>query len=229
MRIGRCAIHWVILIIFGVLLLDQGTKFYIKLNYPISSYFSPAILDWGFFKVLFVENPGMAMGTKVSDIIPIGDEETAKLILTFFRMIVITGIGLYLFFRVIQKQSRVLKWSIALIFAGALGNLIDSIFYGVFFTHSYGQVAQFLPEQGYAPFFLGHVVDMIQFPLFSWVWPEWVPLIGGKEYTFFQYVFNIADTAITTGVMMVVFFSRRISRANESQKPTSKEEIIEQS
>ncbi|MCY4160629.1 MAG: lipoprotein signal peptidase [Flavobacteriaceae bacterium] len=207
-------IHWVVLVILGVLLLDQSLKFYIKLNYPISSFHSPSVIDWGFFRVLFVENPGMALGTRVSDIIPIGDEDTAKLILTFFRIIVITGIGLWLFFRVLQKQSRLLKWSVALIFAGALGNLTDSIFYGVIFSHSYGQIAEFLPQQGYAPLFLGHVVDFIQFPLVTWVWPQWLPLVGGESYTFFQYVFNIADTAITTGVLMILVFGKRITRVN---------------
>lgn len=220
MGLRNIKFHWVVLVIFGTLLLDQILKFYIKLNYPISSYHSPSIIDWGFFRVLFVENPGMALGTRVGDVIPIGDEATAKLILTFFRILVITGIGLWLFFRVIQKQSRLLKWSVALIFAGALGNLIDSIFYGVIFSHSYGQIAEFLPQQGYAPLFLGHVVDMIQFPMITWVWPHWVPFVGGEPYTFFQYVFNIADTAITTGVLIILVFGKRISRVNNPLSAT---------
>ena len=208
------SINWTILVILGILLLDQASKFYIKLNFPISSYYDPAIVDWGFFKLMFVENAGMAMGTRVSDVIPIADEYTAKLILTLFRIVVITVIGIWLFRNVINKQSKLLKWAVSLIFAGALGNLIDSIFYGVLFSHSYGQVAQFLPEQGYAPLFFGHVVDMIQFPLASWVWPEWVPFIGGRPYTFFQYIFNIADASITTGVGIILFFNKRISITN---------------
>ena len=111
----------------------------------------------------------------------------------------------------IRKQSGVLLcWALSLIFAGALGNIIDSIFYGVLFSDSNGQIAQFFPEKGYAPLFYGHVVDMLQFPLVEWTWPSWLPYIGGKDYLFFQYIFNIADTAISTGVGILIFFNKKI-------------------
>ena len=96
-------------------------------------------------------------------------------------------------------------------FAGALGNIIDSVFYGVIFSHSYGQVATLFPDGGgYAPIFQGHVVDMLQFPLVSWNWPDWMPWVGGENYTFFQYVFNIADTAISIGVGIIIVFNKKI-------------------
>ena len=97
-----------------------------------------------------------------------------------------------------------------LLFAGAIGNLIDSLFYGVVFSHSYGQIATLFPEEGYAPFFYGHVVDMLQFPLVSWTWPNWVPVIGGEPYTFFEYVFNVADASISIGVVILLFFNKKV-------------------
>ena len=189
---------------------DQGTKFYIKLNYPLSNFGTPAIIDWGFFKLLFVENKGMAMGAKLNDFLPFISDNTAKLILTLFRLIAIIGLGYWLWNSIKKETHPLLSWALALIFAGALGNIIDSIFYGILFSDSNGQIAQFLPEQGYAPLFYGHVVDMLQFPLIEWTWPSWLPYIGGKDYLFFQYIFNIADTAISTGVGILIFFNKKI-------------------
>jgi len=194
-----------------LLLMDQAFKFFIKLNYPLSLYGNGAIIDWGFFKLLFVENKGMAMGTKLNDILPFFSDKMAKLVLTIFRMIAIVGIGYWLWDNVRKQSSNLFRWALCLIFAGALGNLIDSIFYGVIFSHSYGQVATLFPEGGgYAPLFQGHVVDMLQFPLVSWNWPDWMPWVGGEPYTFFQYVFNIADSAISIGVGILIVFNKRI-------------------
>ena len=199
------------IIIISLLFIDQGSKIFIKLNYPLTHYGSDAIIDWGFFKLLFVENKGMAMGAKLNDIIPFLTERTAKLFLTIFRLIAIFGIGYWLLETLKKDISNLFKWALCLIFAGAIGNIIDSLFYGVLFSHSYGQVAGFLSEGGgYAPFLEGHVVDMLQFPLVSWNWPEWVPLVGGEHYTFFQYVFNVADTAISTGVGILIVFNKKI-------------------
>jgi signal peptidase II len=201
---------WPLIVIISILVLDQSFKFFIKLNYPLSAFIQPAIIDLGFFKLLFVENKGMAMGAKLNDFIPFLSDKNAKLFLTLFRLIAIVGIGYWLW-KSINKKSLLLSWALCLIFAGALGNIIDSVFYGVIFSHSYGQVASFMPENGgYASFFLGHVVDMLQFPLFSWEWPKWLPWIGGDSYTFFQYVFNIADTSISSGVGILIFFNKRI-------------------
>ena len=104
-----------------------------------------------------------------------------------------------------------LIWALALIFAGALGNIIDSVFYGVLFSSSYNSIATFLPETGgYAPLFYGHVVDMLQFPLIEWTWPSWLPIIGGNTFLFFQYIFNIADTAISAGVGIMIVFNKKV-------------------
>lgn len=199
-----------ILIIFFVLFLDQASKIYIKLHYPLSMYGEPAIVDWGFFKLLMIENKGMAWGTKISDILPFISEEIGKLILTLFRLAAITFLGRWLWKVLRSESSQLLRLALSLILAGAIGNIIDSVFYGVWFSNSYGQIAEFMPEEGYAPLFYGHVVDMLQFPIASWIWPEWLPFIGGKSYTFFEYVFNVADFSISCGVGIILFFNKRI-------------------
>ncbi len=196
--------------------MDQGSKFYIKLNYPLSGYGIPAILDWGFFKLLFVENKGMAMGAKLNDFIPFISEATSKLILTLFRIIAIFGLGYWLHDSIKKQSGILLNWALALIFAGALGNIIDSVFYGVIFTDSYEKIAEIFPEKGYASLFYGHVVDMLQFPLVEWTWPSWIPFIGGENYLFFQYIFNVADTAISTGVGILIFFNKKIFSKSDS-------------
>ena len=200
-----------IVIILCLLLMDQTSKFFIKLNYPLSLYGNSAIVDWGFFKLLFVENKGMAMGTKLNDILPFLSDKAAKLVLTVFRLLAIVGIGYWLWDNIRKQTSNLFRWALCLIFAGALGNIIDSVFYGVIFSHSYGEVATLFPDEGgYAPIFQGHVVDMLQFPLVSWNWPQWMPWVGGESYTFFQYVFNVADSAISIGVGILIFFNKKI-------------------
>ena len=196
--------------------MDQGSKFYIKLNYPLSGYGVPAILDWGFFKLLFVENKGMAMGAKLNDFIPFISEATSKLVLTLFRIVAIFGLGYWLLDSIKKQSGILLNWALALIFAGALGNIIDSVFYGVIFTDSYGKIAEIFPEKGYASLFYGHVVDMLQFPLVEWTWPSWIPFVGGENYLFFQYIFNVADTAISTGVGILIFFNKKIFSKSDS-------------
>ncbi|MFL2597245.1 MAG: lipoprotein signal peptidase [Flavobacteriaceae bacterium] len=209
-------LSWAFGIILIILLLDQGSKFYIKLNYPLSGYGVPAILDWGFFKLLFVENKGMAMGAKLNDFIPFISEATSKLILTLFRIVAIFGLGYWLLDSIKKQSGILLNWALALIFAGALGNIIDSVFYGVIFTDSYGKIAEIFPEKGYASLFYGHVVDMLQFPLVEWTWPSWIPFVGGENYLFFQYIFNVADTAISTGVGILIFFNKKIFSKSDS-------------
>ncbi len=199
-----------LLLIILILFIDQASKIYIKLHYSLSVYGGPAIVDWGFFKLLFIENKGMAWGTKISDIVPFISEEAGKLILTIFRLVAISFLGRWLWKVLTMQSSQLLRWALCLILAGAIGNIIDSIFYGVWFSHSYGQIAEFMPEEGYASLFYGHVVDMIQFPLATWVWPQWLPFVGGQTYTFFEYVFNIADFAISCGVGILLFFNKRI-------------------
>ena len=200
-------------LIFVLILLffDQFLKFYIKLNFPLSLYNQPAIIDLGFFKLLFIENEGMAMGAKLNNIFPFLSDYSAKLSLTIFRLIAVVGIGYWLISALKNNKSNLFKITLCLIFAGALGNIIDSVFYGQWFSSSYGQVATFLPESGYAPLFFGNVVDMLQFPIATWIWPQWFPFIGGESFTFFEYVFNFADAYISTGVLILIFFNKRFS------------------
>jgi signal peptidase II len=210
-KVSNINLPTAIAIVLVLLLMDQASKFFIKLNYPLSLYGNSAIVDWGFFKLLFVENKGMAMGTKLNDIFPFFSDKTAKLVLTIFRLLAILGIGYWLWDNIRKQTSNLFRWALCLIFAGALGNIIDSVFYGLIFSHSYGQVATLFPEGGgYASIFQGHVVDMLQFPLVSWNWPDWMPWVGGQHYTFFQYVFNIADTAISIGVGILIVFNKKI-------------------
>ena len=199
--------------IFVLILLffDQFLKFYIKLNFPLTLYGQPAIIDLGFFKLLFIENEGMAMGARLNNILPFLSDYSAKLSLTMFRLIAVVGIGYWLISALKNNKSNLFKITLCLIFAGALGNIIDSVFYGQWFSSSYGQVATFLTETGYAPIFFGNVVDMLQFPIVTWIWPQWLPLIGGQSFTFFEYVFNFADAYISTGVLILIFFNKRFS------------------
>ena len=199
--------------IFVLILLffDQFLKFYIKLNFPLTLFGQPAIIDLGFFKLLFIENEGMAMGARLNNIFPFLSDYSAKLSLTMFRLIAVLGIGYWLISALKNNKSNLFKITLCLIFAGALGNIIDSVFYGQWFSSSYGQVATFLPETGYAPIFFGNVVDMLQFPIATWIWPPWLPFIGGESFTFFEYVFNFADAYISTGILILIFFNKRFS------------------
>ena len=195
-----------------LVLFDQFIKFYIKLNFPLTLYNQPAIIDLGFFKLLFIENEGMAMGAKLNNILPFLDDYSAKLSLTIFRLIAVVGIGYWLISTFLNNnKSNLLKFTLCLIFAGALGNIIDSVFYGQWFSSSYGQVATLFPETGYAPLFFGSVVDMLQFPIATWIWPQWLPFVGGESFTFFEYVFNFADAYISTGVLILIFFNKKLS------------------
>ncbi|ALJ05824.1 lipoprotein signal peptidase [Pseudalgibacter alginicilyticus] len=193
-----------IILIIIVLLIDQISKIYIKTNFQLQD--SVEVFKW--FKIYFIENDGMAWGTKISDFATFISDRTAKVALTVFRVFAIFGIGYWLVNAVKNKNSKILVLSIALIFAGALGNIIDSVFYGVLFSDSYGQVASFLPETGgYDHLLHGKVVDMLYFPLWKGFLPEWLPLWGGEHFIFFNPVFNVADMAISTGFIMLVLFN----------------------
>ena len=201
-----------IIVIIIILLIDQISKIYIKTHFVLHE--SIDVFDW--FKIYFIENDGMAWGTKISDFVLFISDRTGKVALTLFRVVAIFGIGYWLYDATKKKSSRVLILAIALIFSGALGNIIDSVFYGVLFDDSISQVATFLPETGgYDSLLHGRVVDMLYFPLFEVDMPEWVPFYGGRRFNFFEPVFNIADVAISTGfIMLIVFNKKAFSKKN---------------
>jgi len=205
------------IIIILILLVDQISKIYIKTHFVLNE--DVTVFSW--FKIAFVENDGMAWGTKLSDFFTFISDKSAKLILTLFRIVAVTGIGFWLVDVTKKKKSKTLIFAISIIFAGALGNILDSVFYGVLFSDSHMQVAEFLPEGGgYAEFFHGKVVDMLHFPIWSGVLPEWLPIIGGKYFSFFDPVFNVADVAISTGIgILIVFNKKAFKESSKIDKP----------
>jgi len=199
------------ILIILILLIDQISKIYIKTNFALHD--GVEIFTW--FKIYFIENDGMAWGTKISDFVSFIDDRTAKVSLTLFRVFAIFGIGYWLYNATKNRSSKILITAIALIFAGALGNIIDSVFYGVLFNDSFSQVATFLPEAGgYDGLLHGKVVDMLYFPLFEVNLPNWLPLWGGKRFNFFEPVFNVADMAISTGFIILILFNKQAFSKN---------------
>lgn len=186
-------------LIVVILLIDQISKFYIKTHFALGE--SIEVFEW--FKILFVENKGMAWGAQIPG-------EYGKLILTCFRLVAIVAIAYWLWDSIRKNASNILIGAISLIFAGALGNIIDSVFYGIIFDSSLHQVATFLPEGGgYSSLFHGSVVDMFYFPLWEGNLPEWLPIWGGNHFTFFDPVFNVADSAISVGVALLIIFHKK--------------------
>ena len=210
--IRRMSLKKSLLLVAVILLIDQISKVYIKTHFILGE--SVDVLSW--FKILFIENEGAAWGTKLSDILPISDS-LGKLILTIFRLFAIAGIGYWLYDIIRKNGTKTLVIAVSMIFAGALGNIIDSVFYGVIFDDSYNQVATFMADEPYGSLFYGKVVDMLYFPIIDANWPEWVPFVGGNNFRFFEPVFNIADPAISTGVGILIFFNKKAFKKEEFQ------------
>jgi len=193
------------LIVFIILLVDQITKIYIKTNFIYGESGQIDVTSW--FKILLIENKGMAWGTEIPG-------AYGKIILTLFRISVVPLIGYWLWDSIKKKSSNYLIVAISLILAGAFGNIIDSVFYGVIFDESYGHLATLFTDKPYGTWFHGKVVDMLYFPLFEGNWPEWMPVIGGHHFKFFNAIFNIADMAISTGVGILLVFNKKAFHQN---------------
>lgn len=175
------------------------------------------------FILHFVENNGMAFGFEFAG-------EYGKMFLSIFRILAVIAIGWYLSKLVRHKDVPFgFVASISLILAGAVGNIIDSLFYGLIFSHSYGQVATLFPGGGgYEGFLHGRVVDMFYFPLISGQYPSWLPIVGGRDFLFFRPVFNIADSSITIGIFSILIFYRRYFNSLDEKPSEGEEKMTEE-
>jgi signal peptidase II len=201
-----------IAVILLILLVDQTTKIWIKTHLFLNE--SIPITQW--FEIRFVENNGMSMGIEV---IP-------KLFLSIFRIVASFAIIYYLYLLVKKNYPFGYIICIVMIFAGAIGNIIDSIFYGVVFSDStsFSKAILFPSEGGYGSWLHGKVVDMFYFPLFEFIWPSWIPWVGGSEFIFFRYIFNTADASISIGIIILfLFYKNTFSESFEKNKTTQKE------
>lgn len=203
-------------IILLVLAADQLLKVWIKTNMYLGQEFWVFGKKW--FRIHFTENEGMAFGLTLG-----GDY--GKIALSLFRIIAVLFIGIYLFHLLKKNTPKGLVASIALIFAGAMGNIIDSVFYGVFFSDSSIKEATLFPDGGgYSSWFHGRVVDMLYFPFYQGYLPSWIPFWGDTYFIFFRPVFNIADVAITVGVFMIILFQKRYFKEEDQEDEEIKNE-----
>ena len=208
------------LAVFFILLADQVLKFWIKLNMSLGQEYK--IFDnWAI--IHFTENNGMAFGMEFGG-------EAGKLALTLFRIAAVCGIGYGVVYLIKKKYHRGLILNVSLILAGAMGNIIDSTFYGLLFNEStYYEPAKLLPQSGgYAGLFHGKVVDMFYFPILQGSYPQWFPFWSGEEFIFFRPVFNIADTAISLGVIMILIYQKRYFKEEKKEEIYPQSEMIEE-
>ena len=190
---GRMAV----IIVIAILLIDQILKIWVKTNMHLHECIT--ITDW--FKICFIENKGMAFGMEIG----------SKLVLSLFRIVAVSVIGYYIYLQVKQKARTGYIVCLAMVMAGAMGNIIDCMFYGLIFNASSEfYTSYFVPfGEGYAPFLMGKVVDMFYFPLIVSTWPDWMPMVGGDDFVFFSPIFNFADASISVGVVLLLLFYRK--------------------
>ena len=207
---GRMAV----IIVIAILLVDQIIKIWVKTHMHLHECI--AITDW--FKICFIENKGMAFGMEIG----------SKLVLSVFRIFAVCVIGYYIYLQVKQKVRTGYIICLSMVLAGALGNIIDCMFYGLIFNASSPfYVSYFVPfGDGYAPFLMGKVVDMFYFPLIVTTWPDWIPFVGGDDFVFFSPIFNFADSCITCGIIvLMLFYSRYVNMGlNYSEEQTDETE-----
>lgn len=201
----------------GVILIDQAVKLLVHFNMELGTVGEIDVIGrW--FKLHYLLNPGMAFGLQLN-------WEWGKLLLTLFRLLAVIGIAYYIFVLVNKKVSRGFIWCVALVLGGAIGNLIDSIFYGVWLNNA-------VPGAP-SPWFHGQVVDMLYFPLYEGFLPDWLPVWGGDYFIFFRPVFNIADSAIFIGIALILIFQKRffkepeaVENVQDNTEPTERESLV---
>ncbi len=195
------------LLALGIIIFDQTVKLLVHYNMEMGTAGEIDVIgDW--FKLHYLLNPGMAFGLKSS-------HEYGKLLLTLFRLVAMFGIGYYIYYLYKQKAKPGLLWCMGLILGGAIGNVIDSTFYGVFLDNA--------PIGSPTPWFHGQVIDMLFFPLFDGYYPDWVPFMGGRYFLFFSPVFNVADSSIFIGVVTILIFQKRFFQKEEAKNNVERE------
>ena len=201
------------LIVVAILLIDQAIKIWVKTSMCLHE--SIQVTDW--FYITFIENMGMAFGMQLG----------SKIVLSLFRVVAIAALAYYIWLEVKRNTRTGYIVCLAMILAGAAGNLIDCLFYGLMFNESSPYyVSYFVPfGTGYAPLLMGKVVDMFYFPLIETEWPLWMPFVGGEHFVFFSPVFNFADASISVSVVwLILFYREEIGRLSMSDKPSKVEE-----
>ena len=193
----RKQVWMVVLIVFAILVIDQVLKIWVKTNMTLHE--SIDIASW--FKITFIENNGMAFGMEIG----------SKIFLSVFRIVAVAGLSYYIWLQLRERARTGYLVLLSMILAGAIGNLLDCMFYGLCFNASTSiraaEVVSF--GHGYAPFLMGRVVDMFYFPLIETTWPDWMPVVGGQDFVFFSPIFNFADANVSVGVIALFIFYRK--------------------
>lgn len=200
-----------LILILLILVIDQLIKIYVKTHFAIGDDVKVLGLDW--FRIHFLENKGMAFGMSFGNTI-------GKFLLTLIRLVLSVAIFIYMNKLIKRGEKKIIIYSFALIFAGAVGNIIDCLLYGIIFNEStvFAAATMFPAEGGYAPFLFGRVVDMFYFPLIDTTWPDWIPFVGGNNFRFFNAIFNFADASITIGVVLLLVSYIWLSKSKKNNQ-----------